>query len=106
MAGSSAASCTGAFSRSSRRCTVTRWSASNQPTSSRWGEQVVSSYPVQFDVDFPARPLSRLTTAFRLFVAIPIVVLLTILSGETFQDGDNQRALVIGRAWSCGALRL
>jgi len=42
---------------------------------------VVSSYPVQFDVDFPARPLSRLTTAFRLLVAFPIVVLLTLLSG-------------------------
>ena len=59
---------------------------------------MVSSYPVQFDVDFPARPLSRLTTAFRLLVAIPIVVLLTMLSGQTFQDGHNQRALVIGGA--------
>src|SRR4030081_3787021 len=98
MAGSSAASCTGAFSRSSRRCTVTRWSASNQPISSRRGEPMVSNYPVQFDVDFPARPLSRLTTAFRLLVAIPIVVLLTMLSGQTFQDGHNQRALVIGGA--------
>src|SRR5207249_1079021 len=98
MAGSSAASCTGAFSRSSRRCTVTRWSASNQPISSRRGEPVVNSYPVQFEVDFPVRPLSRLTTAFRLLVAIPIVVLLTMLSGQTFQDGHNQRALVIGGA--------
>src|SRR5256712_5920702 len=98
MAGSSAASCTGAFSRSSRRCTVTRWSASNQPISSRRGEQMVSSYPVQFDVDFPARPLSRLTTAFRLLAAIPVVILLTMLSGETFQDGHNQRAVVIGGA--------
>jgi hypothetical protein len=59
---------------------------------------VVSSYPVQFDVDFPARPLSRLTTAFRLLVAIPIVALLTMLSGETFQDDDSKRALVIGGA--------
>src|SRR2546426_5629864 len=98
MAGSSAASCTGAFSRSSRRCTVTRWSASNQPISSRRGEQMVSSYPVQFDVDFPARPLSRLTPAFRLLAAIPVVILLTMLSGETFQDGHNQRAVVIGGA--------
>src|SRR2546426_8956097 len=98
MAGSSAASSTAAFSRFSRRCKVTRWSASNQPISSRRGEPMVSSYPVQFDVDFPARPLSRLTTAFRLLVAIPVVILLTMLSGETFQDGHNQRALVIGGA--------
>jgi len=59
---------------------------------------VVSSYPVQFDVDFPVRPLGRLTTAFRLIVAIPIVVLLTMLTGETFRDDDNTRTLVIGGA--------
>src|SRR5438445_11098117 len=59
---------------------------------------MVSSYPVQFDVDFPARPLSRLTTAFRLLAALPVVILLTMLSGETFQDGANRRALVIGGA--------
>ena len=50
---------------------------------------MVSNYPVQFDVDFPARPLGRLTTAFRLIVAIPIVVLLTMLTGETFRNDDN-----------------
>src|SRR5207249_11403097 len=98
MAGSSAASGTGAFSRSSRRCTVTRWSASNQPISSRRGEEMVSSYPVQFDVDFTARPLSRLTTAFRLHAAIPVVILLTMLSGETFQYGHTERAGLIGGA--------
>ena len=59
---------------------------------------MVSSYPVQFDVDFPARPLGRLTTAFRLIVAIPIVVVLTMLTGETFRDDDNTRTLVIGGA--------
>jgi hypothetical protein len=59
---------------------------------------VVSSYPVQFDVDFPARPLGRLTTAFRLIVAIPIVVVLTMLTGETFRNNDNTRTLVIGGA--------
>jgi len=61
---------------------------------------LVSSYPVQFDVDFPERPLSRLLTAFRLLVAIPIVVLLTMLSGETFGDSDHRTTneLVIGGA--------
>lgn len=34
------------------------------------------SYPVQFDVDFPARPLDRLTTAFRIIVAVPILFLI------------------------------
>jgi hypothetical protein len=59
---------------------------------------MVSSYPVQFDVDFPSRPLHRLSTAFRLIVAIPIVVLLTMLSGEAFRDRDHERSLVIGGA--------
>ena len=61
---------------------------------------MVSNYPVQFDVDFPERPLNRLTTAVRLVVAIPIVVLLTMLSGETFGDSDHRTTneLVIGGA--------
>ena len=61
---------------------------------------MVSSYPVQFDVDFPERPLNRLTTAVRLLVAIPIVVVLTMLSGETFGDSDHRMSneLVIGGA--------
>jgi hypothetical protein len=60
---------------------------------------MVSSYPVQFDVDFPSRPLNRLSTAFRFIVALPIVVLLTMLSGEAFRDGNHERnSLVIGGA--------
>src|ERR1700686_3403481 len=60
---------------------------------------MVSSYPVQFDVDFPSRPLGRLSTAFRFIVAIPIVVLLTMLSGEAFRDRNNEtNTLVIGGA--------
>src|SRR5713101_5999129 len=50
---------------------------------------MVSDYPVQFDVDFPARPLNRLTTAFRIFVAIPILVVLGTLSGETLQANSH-----------------
>jgi len=50
---------------------------------------MVSSYPVQFDVDVPARPLNRLTTAFRIIVAIPILIVLGTLSGETLH-ANNQ----------------
>jgi uncharacterized protein DUF4389 len=46
---------------------------------------MVTSYPLQFDVDFPARPLNRLTTAFRIFVAIPILVLLAALTNATVE---------------------
>ena len=38
-------------------------------------------YPVEFSVDYPDRPLDRLTTAFRLIVAIPILVVLALVSG-------------------------
>ena len=60
---------------------------------------MVSSYPVQFDVDYPSKPLNRLTTAFRLLIAVPIVVVLMMLSGQAFGDnGHSERELVIGGA--------
>ncbi len=40
-----------------------------------------TGYPVQFSVDYPARPLNRLTTAFRILVAIPILIVLGSVSG-------------------------
>lgn len=43
------------------------------------------TYPVEFSVDYPDRPLDRLTTAFRLFVAIPILVVLGLVSGGAWQ---------------------
>ena len=59
---------------------------------------MVSNYPVQFDVDFPSRPLDRLTTAFRLLLAIPIVIVITMLTGETLRDNDRTDTIVIGGA--------
>ena len=60
---------------------------------------MVSTYPVQFDVDFPERKLNRLSTAFRFLIAIPIIVVLTMLSGQAFGDDDHARnELVIGGA--------
>lgn len=59
---------------------------------------MVSGYPVQFDVDFPARPLDRLTTALRVVIAIPIVILLSMLSGQTLQDNDHRTTLEISGA--------
>jgi hypothetical protein len=37
-----------------------------------------------FDVDYPERPLNRLTTAFRLFTAIPILIALGAVSGGSW----------------------
>jgi Domain of unknown function (DUF4389) len=41
-------------------------------------------YPVQLSVDYPDRPLNRLTTAFRIFVAIPILIVLQSVSGAIY----------------------
>ena len=42
-------------------------------------------YPVQFSVDYPDRPLDRLSTAFRIFLVIPIAIVLGAVSGGTWQ---------------------
>lgn len=38
--------------------------------------------PVQFSVDYPDRPLDRLTTFFRIFTAIPITIVLGFVAGR------------------------
>ena len=40
-----------------------------------------SAYPLTFDVDYPDRELNRVTTAFRVILAIPVLLVLAILSG-------------------------
>jgi Domain of unknown function (DUF4389) len=39
-------------------------------------------YPVEFSVEYPDRSLNRLTTAFRIFMAIPIVIVAATISGS------------------------
>ncbi len=46
------------------------------------------AYPVTFSVDYPDRPLDRLTSAFRLFTAIPITILLFTIIGWSGTFGD------------------
>jgi hypothetical protein len=48
-------------------------------------------YPVEFAVDYPDRDLNRLTTGLRLIVAIPILVIIGLLSSDetTFQAGEQ-----------------
>jgi len=41
------------------------------------------AYPVQLDVEYPDRSLNRVTSAFRIFVAIPILIVLGTVSGST-----------------------
>jgi hypothetical protein len=56
-------------------------------------------YPAQFDVDYPDRPLNRLTTALRIFTIIPIAIVLASVSGETWSwygGGGTTRTVVVG----------
>lgn len=43
------------------------------------------TYPVQLSVDYPDRDLDRVTTFFRIFVAIPILIVLGSVNGGTWQ---------------------
>ena len=57
-------------------------------------EQVASregtGYPVQFSVDYPDRPLNRLSTAFRIILVIPIAIVLAALTGYVVYTGPSQ----------------
>jgi hypothetical protein len=46
-----------------------------------------SGYPVEFAVEYPDRELNRLTTAFRIIVAIPILIVLGGLGGSDWSGG-------------------
>jgi len=59
---------------------------------------MVASYPVQFNVDYPARPLNRLTSALRIFAAIPILIVIALLPSETLHTSNQtaQNTIAIG----------
>lgn len=48
-------------------------------------------YPVTFAVDYPERSLDRLTTLFRIFAAIPIMIVLGAVSGGSWQYTTQDR---------------
>ena len=43
------------------------------------------TYPVRFSVEYPDRRLNRVTTALRIFVGIPIFIVLAAVSGGTWE---------------------
>ena len=60
--------------------------------------QEEASYPIRFSVDYPDRDLNRLTTFFRLFTAIPILLVLCSVSGTTWQWSYEQGGSVAAGA--------
>ena len=53
-------------------------------------------YPVRFNVAYPDRELDRLTTGFRLIVAIPILIVAGALGGHEWAGNGPGRGVVAG----------
>jgi hypothetical protein len=61
-------------------------------------------YPVQFAVEYPDRPLNRLTSFFRIFVIIPILIVLGAVSGGTWESTGSHSTMTYGGAAAGGLL--
>ncbi|MCI0438001.1 MAG: DUF4389 domain-containing protein [Chloroflexi bacterium] len=46
-------------------------------------------YPVQLFVEYPDRPLNRLTSFFRIFTVIPIAIVLSAVGGGGYANGND-----------------
>ena len=62
--------------------------------------QTASGYPATLEVDYPDRPLNRLTTFLRAFTIIPIAIVLGTVSGATqiysSGSGSGRTLIVVG----------
>ena len=60
--------------------------------------QPTTTYPVRFWVDYPDRALNRVTTAFRIFTVIPIVIVLGAVSAGTWHwtSGGRTSEVAVG----------
>ncbi len=47
------------------------------------------AFPATLQVDYPGRPLDRLTSALRIFTIIPIFIVLALVSGATIRHGEH-----------------
>jgi hypothetical protein len=55
-----------------------------------------NAYPVTLSIDYPERPLNRLSTFFRILVAIPIAIVLGAVGGSTWQWNSNGQTVAAG----------
>jgi len=53
-------------------------------------------YPVHFSVEYPDRDLNRLTTGFRLIVAIPIAIVAAAVGGHPWEGYGDTRPVAAG----------
>jgi hypothetical protein len=62
------------------------------------------SYPLTYSVDYPDRELNRLTTFFRIFVVIPIAIVLGTVAHATFGGRDETVYVAAGGLLVAGPL--
>jgi hypothetical protein len=66
-------------------------------------------YPVQFAVEYPDQPLNRLTSFFRIFVIIPIAIVLGTVSAATWESAGSSSTppctTARARAACCSSVR-
>jgi hypothetical protein len=65
--------------------------------------QQQTEYPARLTIDYPERPLDRVTTAFRLLVAIPIMIVLAAVSGSTWQWNQSNGTTTAAADTAAGA---
>jgi Domain of unknown function (DUF4389) len=53
-------------------------------------------YPLAYSVDYPDRELDRLTSAFRIFTVIPILIVLVSIGGGFPNGGGPERMAALG----------
>jgi len=57
-----------------------------------------SRYPVNLMVEYPERPLNRLSTFFRIFAIVPIAIVLALLIGSGWHSEGMRRGFVYATA--------
>jgi hypothetical protein len=58
----------------------------------------VNDYPLTFAVEYPDRPLNRLSSAFRIFTVIPIAIILITLAGGGWGGWGNEEGTSVSLA--------
>jgi hypothetical protein len=68
--------------------------------------QTQGEYPLRFSVDYPDRDLNRVTTLFRLFMVIPVAIVLGAVSGAawTYEYYDPARGAIVATSVGAGGL--
>jgi hypothetical protein len=56
----------------------------------------LSAYPATLEIDYPDRELNRLTSFFRPLVALPIFIILGLITGPMVQVGRERTSFVSG----------